>query len=340
LNEFGGLMFVDGNFLGLPENGDIVDVVILQIPYELTTSYGQGTSQGPAACISASGQVELFDPLLGSDLPNGNAIHTNEPWNGEGNSLLQQLDGISNYLQPWYAGDCFPISLGGEHGILPPLVNAAKSHPLICNDLSKLTIVQIDAHADLRSQLDGEVYSHACAASRSLDLGVGKLLQVGIRAFSQEEYQAINNDERITTFFASDTQNHSTGREVWQQWLDTLSKIEGPVHLSIDLDGLDGSIVPATGTPVPGGLSYWQVVETIEALFNAENATVISADVNEIVPQIESPLTQFTAAMLTTKIVVNHIHAKDTGRWTSITQQMGKNRTIGESTFFQKEAGQ
>jgi agmatinase len=330
-------MFVEGNFLGLPENDGIVDVVILQIPYELTTSYGQGTSQGPKSCIEASGQVELFDPLLGTDLPKGNSIYTNQPWNGEGNSLLQQLDGISNYLQPWYGGDCFPLSLGGEHGILPPLVNAAKNHPLINNDLSKLTIVQIDAHADLRSQLDGEAYSHACAASRSLDLGVGKLLQVGIRAYSQEEFETISNDDRITTFFAKDTQNHSTGRDVWQQWLETLSKIEGPVHLSIDIDGLDGSIVPATGTPVPGGLSYWQAVETIESLFNAEKATVISADVNEIVPQIDSPLTQFTAAMLATKIVANHINAKDRGRWSPTVQQIGKDRTIGDSIFFQKE---
>lgn len=330
-------MFVEGNFLGLPENDGIVDVVILQIPYELTTSYGQGTSQGPKSCVEASGQVELFDPLLGTDLPKGNSIYTSQPWNGQGNSLLQQLDGISNYLQPWYAGDCFPLSLGGEHGILPPLVNAAKNHPLINNDLSKLTIVQIDAHADLRSHLDGEAYSHACAASRSLDLGVGKLLQVGIRAYSQEEFETISNDDRITTFFAKDTQNHSTGRDVWQQWLDTLSEIEGPVHLSIDIDGLDGSIVPATGTPVPGGLSYWQVVETIESLFNAEKATVISADVNEIVAQKDSPLTQFTAAMLATKIVANHINAKDQGRWKPMVQQIGKDRMIGDSIYFQKE---
>ena len=330
-------MFVEGNFLGLPENDGIVDVVILQIPYELTTSYGQGTSQGPKSCVEASGQVELFDPLLGTDLPKGNSIYTSQPWNGQGNSLLQQLDGICNYLQPWYAGDCFPLSLGGEHGILPPLVNAAKNHPLINNDLSKLTIVQIDAHADLRSHLDGEAYSHACAASRSLDLGVGKLLQVGIRAYSQEEFETISNDDRITTFFAKDTQNHSTGRDVWQQWLDTLSEIEGPVHLSIDIDGLDGSIVPATGTPVPGGLSYWQVVETIESLFNAEKATVISADVNEIVAQKDSPLTQFTAAMLATKIVANHINAKDQGRWKPMVQQIGKDRMIGDSIYFQKE---
>ena len=203
--------------------------------------------------------------------------------------------------------------------------------------MSNLTIVQIDAHADLRSQLDGEEYSHACAASRSLDLGVGKLLQVGIRAYSQEEHQTILSDDRITTFFARDTQNHSTGREVWQQWLDTLSQLEGPIHLSIDIDGLDGSIVPATGTPVPGGLSYWQVVETIETLFNAQKATVISADVNEIVPQQDSPLTQFTAAMLTTKIVAHHINAKESGRWNSVAQKSGKNRMIGTSKFFQEE---
>lgn len=330
-------MFVGGNFLGLPENNDNVDIVILQIPYELTTSYGQGTSQGPAACIEASGQVELFDELLENDLPNGQAIHTNKPWDGEGNSLLQQLDNISNYLEPWYRGDCFPLSLGGEHGILPPLVNAAKSHPLINSDLSKLTIVQIDAHADLRSDLNGEAYSHACAAARSLDLGVGKLVQIGIRAFSQEEFQSIRNDDRITTFFAKDTQNHLSGKDVWQNCLETLSKIEGPVHLTIDIDGLDGSIVPATGTPMPGGLSYWQVVEIIETVFNAEKATVISADVNEIVAQQDSPLTQFTAAMLTTKIVVNHIVAKNSGKWQSQIPAMGKDRELGLSTFFQKE---
>jgi agmatinase len=319
-------VYVKENFLGLPENNDSVDVVILQIPYELTTSYGQGTSKGPQSCIEASGQVELFDRNLNTELPAGNSIYTNEPWDGEGNTLLQQLDGISNYLLPWYAGDCFPLSLGGEHGILPPLINAARNHPLLGNDLSKLTVVQIDAHADLRSELGGEIYSHACAASRSLDLGIGKLLQVGIRAFSQEEYHTICTDERITTFFASDTQNHSTGALVWQQWLDTLAAIEGPVHLSIDIDGLDGSIVPATGTPVPGGLSYWQVVETIETIFAAKNAIIISADINEIVPQLDSPLTQFTAAMLAGKIVSNHINAKNEGRWNSTSEQLGKNR--------------
>ena len=295
--------FVEGNFLGLPEGEGPYDLVVLPIPYELTTSYGQGTAQGPAACIEASGQVELFDVELGEDLPAGLAIKTQEPWGGEGNSLQAQLQGITAYLQPHFDGNCFPLALGGEHGILTPLVKAASNHPSLNGDLSKLTIVQSDAPADLRAELEGEPFSHACAAARSLDQGVGRLIQAGIRAFSKEEFAMIQNDERITTFFAKDTQNPCTGAGHWQAFLDEISAISGPVHLTIDIDGLDGSLVPATGTPVAGGLTFWQVIQTIETLFSNSDANIISADVNEIVEQEGSPLTQFTAAMIATKIV-------------------------------------
>ena len=298
--------FVEGNFLGLAEQEGKPDIAILQIPYELTTSYGQGTSLGPAACIEASGQVELFDPILGDDLPAGKNIKTIEPWDGQGNSLREQLDGISNYLAPWFDGKTFPVILGGEHGILPAIVDAAENHPLIDGDYSKLSIVQIDAHADLREELDGEPFSHACAASRAMDFGLKHLYQVGIRAFSKTEYQRIQSDDNITTFFASDIQK-SEGSN-WQGWIQTLASIEGPVHLTIDIDGLDGSLVPATGTPVPGGLSFWQAVETIQTIFSSPKATVISMDVNEIVPQKDTPLTEFTAAMLATKGIVHHIN--------------------------------
>ena len=117
--------FVEGNFLGLAKPDGKPDIVVLSVPYELTTSYGQGTSEGPAACVEASGQVELFDPLLGEDLPAGLRISTPPAWDGEGNNLAQQLDGISNFLAPWYDGKTFPVILGGEHGILPALVHAA-----------------------------------------------------------------------------------------------------------------------------------------------------------------------------------------------------------------------
>ena len=297
--------FVEGNFLGLSSKPGNADVVILQVPYELTTSYGQGTAQGPAACVTASGQVELFDPLLGEDLPAGYNIHTAPEWNGEGNTLEQQLASISNYLAKWNNGTTFPVILGGEHGILPPIIKSLTNHPAIDGDHSKLNIVQIDAHADLRQELGGEPFSHACAAARAMDYGLKHLYQIGIRAFSKEEYERINTDDKITTFFAADIlQNNAK----WQKCLDSLRTIEGPVHLTIDIDGLDGSIVPSTGTPVPGGLNFWQAVEIIEALFSAPSANIISMDINEIVPQKDTPLTQFTAAMLATKGIVNHIN--------------------------------
>jgi agmatinase len=230
---------------------------------------------------------------------------------------MGQLDELVDHAKPWFSGDHFPLFLGGEHGILPPIVQAARHHPLVNGDLSRLSIVQIDAHADLRESLDGEPFSHACAASRSLDLGVGTLLQAGIRACSRQEVALINSDERITTFFAKDTQHPHTGAASWNKWLESLNNLSGPVHLTLDIDGLDGSLVPATGTPVPGGLSFWQVIETIEAVFAAPNATVISADVNEIVAQEDTPLTQFTAACLATKAVACHILSRQEGRWTA-----------------------
>ncbi|MEC7229408.1 MAG: agmatinase family protein [Candidatus Thermoplasmatota archaeon] len=300
--------FVEGNFLGLPGNSVNPDVVILQVPYELTTSYGQGTAQGPAACVAASGQVELFDPVIGEDLPAGYNIYTAPEWNGEGNTLQQQLASISKYLSEWNNGKIFPIILGGEHGILPAVIDSLRNHPAIKGAYGELNVVQIDAHADLREELDGEKFSHACAAARAMDYGLKHLYQVGIRAFSKQEYERMISDDNITTFFASETLQRDTK---WQEWIDTLLAIEGPIHLTIDIDGLDGSIVPATGTPVPGGLSFWQAVRTIEAVFSAPKATVISMDVNEIVPQHDTPLTQFTAAMLATKGIINHINVRN-----------------------------
>ena len=327
------------NFLDLaPVSGD-VDIAILSLPYELTTSYGQGTASGPEACIKASTQVELYDENLGEDLPAGLSIHTVPSWDGDEATLLQQLDSMTSYLIPWFMGDCFPVCLGGEHGILPSIMEAVRQHPLVQNDLSDLTVVQIDAHGDLRAELDGEPYSHACAAARALDAGIASLLQVGIRAYSKEEHERMLHDKRITTFFAKDTQSPQNGSYHWNRWLQTLSSIEGPVHLTIDIDGLDGTLVPATGTPVPGGLTYWQVQETIQTLFNAKNAVVVSADVNEIGVQEDSPLTQFTAAMLATNVVASHVSARRKGTWKPMETTSGPNRQKADFRGFSESSG-
>ena len=322
-------------FLGLPEDGTAApDVVILPLPYELTTSYGQGTAEGPIACLEASAQVELHEVLLGEDLPAGLAFRTEKPWSSEAGSLLAQLDDMEAFVRPWCAGDVFPMALGGEHGILPPVLAALRDHPALEGDLGRLTVVQIDAHADLRSELDGEPYSHACAAARGLDLGVGRLLQVGVRAHSLEEQHRIEADDRITTWFARDVMAPCGGEARWASFIEVLKGLEGPVHLTFDLDGLDGALVPATGTPVPGGLTFWHAVQAIEAVFSAPKATVISADVNEIARQEGSPLTQFTAAMVATKIVGAHALARREGRWnTTAAPQKGVRKPMPRRTF-------
>lgn len=307
--------FEEGAFLGLPRGQGPADVAVVPLAYELTTSYGTGACDGPQACVEASAQVELYDDRLGDDLPAGLVISTEPVWEGTAPTLRAQLDELAAHAASFYNGDQFPLFLGGEHGILPPIMHAARHHPAVNGDLSNLSVVQLDAHADLRMSLDDEVFSHACAASRSLDVGVGRLLQAGIRAYSLEEAERIRSDERITTFFARDTQHPHTGGAAWQAWLDQLSSLSGPVHFTLDIDGLDGALVPATGTPVPGGLSYWQAVETIETLFANPNVMVISADVNEIVAQHDTPLTQFTAACLATKIIASHVLARREGRW-------------------------
>ena len=288
--------FAEGNFLGIPDSEGVADVIIAPIPYELTTSYGQGTGLGPEACIEASCQVELYDDLLGEELPAGKIIRTANYWDGEGSSLQEQLDGISKYAAKQYASGAFPLFLGGEHGILPAILRGSDK---------KVTLIQIDAHADLRDELDGEPYSHACAIARSLDEGAISVYQIGVRAYCRQEAQLIESDNRISTWLARDVMSPHTGEKKWSEWLESIANIDGPVHLTIDIDGLDGSLVPATGTPVPGGLTFWHVVQTIETAF--ANCEVISADVNEIVPQKDTPLTQFTAAMIATKVIAAHI---------------------------------
>jgi len=289
-------------------NSGPCDIVVLPVPFEMTTSWGEGTEKGPAACIKASSQVELYDPLLPDDLPCGLSIHTAEAWGSEAGTLLEQLDSIRDYAAKWLDGDQFPVVLGGEHGILPPLMQAVSGHPEIGGDLGRLTLVQVDAHADLRDELGGERFSHGTAVRRALDAGIGRVVQIGTRALSREEAAFAEDDGRVETWFARDFMGVRDGQAGWAALMDRIDSIEGPVWLTFDVDGLDGSLVPDTGTPVPGGLSHWGAVEIIERLF-ASGAEVIGADVNEIVPG-EDRLTQFNAALIVTKIMVAHIASR------------------------------
>ena len=251
-------------FLGLEEDESAHhDIVILPIPFEMTTSYREGTELGPKACIDASLQVELFDELLDENLPCGYKIFTSEPWNNEVNSLAEALESIEKFSSKWVNGEQFPIFLGGEHGILLPIIRSLKKHPEVEGKLDRLTILQIDAHADLRNELNGEKFSHGTVIRRVLDEGVGKVIQVGIRTYSLEEKNIIERDERVETWFARDLIHMDTEKSNWKELIRQIKNLSGPVWLSFDIDGLDGFLVPATGTPVPGGLSFWGANEII-----------------------------------------------------------------------------
>ncbi len=299
-------------FLGLEEdkNGPH-DIVLLPIPYEMTTSYREGTEFGPEACIDASLQIELFDELLDEELPCGYKFFTSKPWNNEVNSLAEALGSIEKFSSKWVNGKQFPIFLGGEHGMLLPIIRSLKKHPEINENLEKLTILQIDAHADLRNELNGERFSHGTVIRRVLDEGVGKIIQVGIRTYCLEEKEIIETDERVNTWFARDLIRMDSEKSNWNEMINQIKNLSGPVWLSFDIDGLDGFLVPATGTPVPGGLSFWGANEIIQELFSANNTTVIGADVNEISTSPNTNLTEFSAALITTKIIVNHISSQN-----------------------------
>ena len=144
-----------------------------------------------------------------------------------------------------------PSGSWGQHGILLPILENLHQHPSV-RDISELTVVQIDAHADLREELNGERFSHGTVMRRALELGVGRVIQIGVRAFCLEEEEMIQNEDRVETWFARDLLSVVDGKLEWERLVDMVSSISGPVWLTFDVDGLDGSLVPSTGTPVEG----------------------------------------------------------------------------------------
>lgn len=263
-------------------------VVVIPFGLEASVSYGGGTAAGPAAILAASHQLELFDEELWREpyLDYGIAA-IREPAIEKGlEPALAQLAGIVG--QVLEAGR-FPMVLGGEHsltaGAIRPFAERYKD----------LVVLQFDAHADLRDGYLGEKYSHASAMRRVLDHPNVALVSVGIRAFSKEEADfASANRDRVHIFW---------GREQ-ASWNieDIVAPLKGrPVYVSFDIDGLDGAVMPATGTPTPGGLSYLQALTILRRA--AEMSTIVGADVVELAPIEGFHVYDYTAAALAYKIM-------------------------------------
>ncbi len=280
-------------YFGLPgeySTSENSKVAIVPCPYEATDSYGKGTKNAPAAVLLASQQVELFDDELWTE-PHVIGIHTcpeviMEPVRGEQETPFQPLYEVTNKL---LNEKKFPIVIGGEHSLsLGPVRACAERYP-------DLSILQIGAHGDLRASYEGNPYSHA-----SVSYHLYKTLQnpnianVGVRNISHEEVMWLENEKpNINIFWAR--------RMSKWNFHDIVGTLSDNVYLTIDVDGLDSSIMPATGTPEPGGMTWYQLCELIKVLCIRKN--VVGADIVGLTPIEHLQAPDFLVAKLLYKII-------------------------------------
>jgi agmatinase len=276
-----GLNFLDLKFLPAKE----AEAVILPIPYEATTTYGGGTRNGPEAILAASRQVELWDEDDNWDPSAAVRLATAAPILPEVSGPQAMLDKIKRIVQPWVSQGKLICALGGEHTITVALLQSMQTR------YPDFNVVALDAHADLRESYDGSKLSHACVLRRVYELG-RPLTILGARSYSKEEADLLWVAPRLKMFKAREL-NTPAG---WDAALEHLQGISGPVYLSIDADALDPSIMPAVGTPEPGGLLYGQVLTIMETL--AQRGPIIGLDLVELAPIPGHRVSEFTAARI------------------------------------------
>jgi N1-aminopropylagmatine ureohydrolase len=278
-DNFGGLSEEDSTYAA-------ARAVIFPVPLERTTTYEHGTGKGPAAIIRASQNMELYDEELELEPAKEIGIHTLPPIDTMDGTLDEVIAELFTAQLAFVEDGKLPVALGGEHSLTPPLVSAvAKKH-------KSLSVLQIDAHADLRDEYQGNPSSHACAMRRVLEFCPA--VQVGIRSLSVEEAKAIPKLQ-TTIYWAKDIV-----RAPLKTWIaKVLSDLSSEVYLTIDLDGFDPSLVPATGMPEPGGLDWYQVTSLIRAV--AEHKKIVGMDVVELLPQPGQRASDLLAAKLVYK---------------------------------------
>jgi agmatinase len=277
------------NFLGLDARlSDYARArfAVLPIPYEATTTFGPGTRDGPRAILTASQQVELYDEALGRDSSRA-GVATLPPLEpaARGSEVMQQT--VYTAARKVVRDRKFLISLGGEHSISAGLVRAVRTRH------KDLSVLQIDAHADLRDSYQGTPYSHACVMRRIHDLGV-PAVGVGIRNYSAAEARFIRDTDK--PIFSARTCRESPG------WIDQVASLLTPhVYVTIDIDGFDPAYAPGTGTPEPGGLDWYQVSALLTKV--AHRCQVVAADVVEVRPLSPNNVTEFLAAKLVYRLI-------------------------------------
>ena len=276
-------------FLGVDNKFNFKEkVVVVPFGLEKTVSYGVGTKNGPKEIIKASHQVELYDEELNCEPYKKIGIKTLKPFKIDKN-IKRALNKMSKINQEILDQNLFPITFGGEHSITPGCIAPfVKKYKDIC-------LLHFDAHADLRESYNGEKFSHASAIQRCLDYPNVSVISFGIRNISKSEIPFLKkNSSRINIFWAKDKSN-------WD--LKKFKKLikNKTVYLTFDVDGLDPSIMPATGTPEPGGLLWDETLNIIKIA--AKNSNIVGADINELSPIKGFNSYNFLVAKLAYKII-------------------------------------
>ena len=264
------------NFLGLEDQDyENAKVVVFPVPYSSTTYWKSGTKEGPQAIIEASRHVELYDIETKKDASK-QGIFTLELLEPSKNSPEETTARIKSVMDKILRDGKFPMMLGGEHSITLGAVQAVREQ------FSDFSVLQIDAHSDLRDEFEGTKFHHACVMKRIKDLGVS-VTQVGVRSSEGEE---LGDNVFLAPNLPIDK---------------IISTLKEKVYLTFDLDGLDPSIMPSTGTPEPGGLGWYETLKLIKEV--AKKRKIIGADVVELdpIPGFSAP--DFLAAKLVYKII-------------------------------------
>lgn len=281
------------NFLAIEENvSDYKNskIAILPVPYEATTSYGKGTSKGPAAILDASHYVEFFDEEMNRELCFEKGIVSVKEIDFNGKKGKPALDLIYKNVKALIDDEKYVVTLGGEHTISTAPI---KAH---FDSYEYLSILHFDAHSDLRDSYEGTKYSHACFAARVAEF-TKDITQVGIRAQCKEEYDFIKKTG-INTFYAYEIRNGKYGNN----WMDkVISKLKKNVYITFDVDYFDPSIMYSTGTPEPGGFLWDETLKLLKEVGKKRN--VVGFDAVELAPQKGDSFPDFLTAKLIYKML-------------------------------------
>lgn len=264
-------------------------VVVLPLPFERTTSYGHGTDKGPEGLLIASGYVELYDEELGLE-PLSQGISTVAPFEPASEDLGEAMAEMEAEARRHMAAGKFLVCLGGEHALTLAPVRAARAV------FGEIGVLQLDAHADLRESYGGTPYSHAAVMRRVVELGV-PTLAVGLRAVSAPEAEFARAHDLPIIWGHQLNEDEARGSS--ERFEALLDRLPEQIYLTIDIDFFDPSLVPSTGTPEPGGGTWYPTLRLLRRLF--EKKKVIAMDVVELAPVEGSPSSDFVAAKLVFK---------------------------------------